>query len=453
MSSTDGESEEAAREGGDKDHHDDFHSLGLAYQTYMKHDESEQNHWQDVVLSYRQYSSFAMSQWANTMYRLHSLSEDYRRVLPAALRRDTLEFHARATLFKEAAIRNQFCLDCILRHAGQPHSQQEYPTPSTRYVSDAQISKVTSVLKSLMRDWSAEGKPERDMSYKPILEALKRMVPITAGAAPRRVAVPGSGVGRLALEIAREGYSVQGNEVSLYMLLASDFILNGGIATPNTPLQISPWLLETRNVHQATDPVRTVSIPDVDPHTYLSRNDEASQRVVDGDIAQKDKNQASVSCEFSMAAGEFASVYNVPGEHERWDAVVACFFLDASPCIVEYLSTIYSMLRPGGVLINFGPLLWHWSGPAMRPDDRDVEYYHQRCSYLDKKYLTSIDVCWEDMQAIMVNQGFEFVEVATGKRSLYTADRRSMMNMDYRCLSFIARKRLHPQDAKPPADR
>lgn len=425
----------------------DFHSLGLAYQTYMQHDEREQNHWQDVVLSYRQYASFAMSQWANTMYRLHSLSEDYRSFLPAALRRDTPEFHARATLFKEAAIRNQFCLDCILRHAGQPHSQQEYAALPTRYVSDAQISKVTSVLKSLMRDWSSEGRPERDMSYKPIMDALRRLVPIVPGTPPRRICVPGAGVGRLALEIRKEGYSVQGNEFSLYMLLASDFILNGGMATPSTPLKISPWLLETRNIHQANDPVRIVSIPDVDPHSYLSSDQEtmkdcsASQ---DEGNSEKVERQSNMSCEFSMAAGEFASVYNIPAEHERWDAVVACFFLDSAPCIVEYLTTIHNMLKPGGVLINFGPLLWHWSGPAMRPDDGDVESYHERCSYLDKKYLTSIDLCWEDIQEIMIRIGFDVVEVTTGKRSLYTADRRSMMNMDYRCLSFVARKRNQP---------
>jgi len=42
------------------------------------------------------------------------------------------------------------------------------------------------------------------------------------------------GVGRLAFDITALGYSVQGNDFSLFMLLASDFMLNGGIATPKT---------------------------------------------------------------------------------------------------------------------------------------------------------------------------------------------------------------------------
>jgi hypothetical protein len=100
------------------------------------------------------------------------------------------------------------------------------------------------------------------------------------------------------------------------------------------------------------------------------------------------------------------------------------------------------MLRPGGYLINFGPLLWHWSGPAMRPDDRTMEDYHSRYTHLDKKYMTSVDLCWEDVRQVMVNLGFEIVEERTTHEALYTADRRSMMNMKYRCLHLVARKKV-----------
>lgn len=40
------------------------------------------------------------------------------------------------------------------------------------------------------------------------------------------VLVPGAGLGRLAWEIARLGYTCQGNEFSLFMLFASHFVLN-----------------------------------------------------------------------------------------------------------------------------------------------------------------------------------------------------------------------------------
>ena len=41
-----------------------------------------------------------------------------------------------------------------------------------------------------------------------------------------RVLVPGAGLGRLAHEIARLGFTCQGNEWSFYMLCAAHFVLN-----------------------------------------------------------------------------------------------------------------------------------------------------------------------------------------------------------------------------------
>jgi carnosine N-methyltransferase len=260
-------------------------SLAHAFQTYLNHDREEQLHWEDVCQAYRQYATFALCSWSNHRQRIDRLPEDQKIFLPTGLRAGTIESEERARQFHEAAIRNQFLLDCILRHAGMPHSQQSNKNsssspsslhnvqstpgnstrilPASSLVADGQISKVSSVLKSLARDWSLDGKGERDQAYEPILNSVLRFVPIIVGRkgdeAPR-ICVPGAGVGRLALELAALGYRVQGNEFSLYMLLASDFILNAGVATPKKPMAISPWLLETRNVHAPTDVTRYVFI-------------------------------------------------------------------------------------------------------------------------------------------------------------------------------------------------
>jgi carnosine N-methyltransferase len=101
---------------------------------------------------------------------------------------------------------------------------------------------------------------------------------------------------------------------------------------------------------------------------------------------------------------------------------------------------MYDMLVPGGVLLHFGPLLWHWSGPAYRPDDASVEDYRHRYHDLDPKYLSSVDLCWEDVQAVLANIGFEVVESKTGHKANYTCDSRSMMSVEYKCLLFVARK-------------
>ena len=107
------------------------------------------------------------------------------------------------------------------------------------------------VLKNAARDWSASGEEERAASYGRVVEALARALPPgrgtaaaargeggAAGAAaaaaggagggfqPPRVLVPGSGLGRLCVDLVAAGYAAQGNEFSYYMLLASAFALN-----------------------------------------------------------------------------------------------------------------------------------------------------------------------------------------------------------------------------------
>lgn len=409
-----------------------FHSLTFAVQNCQNTD--EKTHWDDVCRSYRQYSVFAVKQFGlNHPARLANVPT---LLLPRHLQVNTPEYMQRLSKYKEAAIRNQFCLDCILRHAGQAHSQQKL---TDSFSSEHQLSKVCSVLKSLARDWSVEGKVERDTAYLPLIQSVLKYLPIPNNkkqkpAAPIKLCVPGAGLGRLACELAAKRYTVQGNEFSLFMLLASDFILNGPLVSTNNtagkqPLMISPWLLETRNVSRSADPYRSVAIPDVDPY-----------QLVGGGNGE--------GADFSMAAGDFLSIYGEQKEHNVWDGVVAAFFLDACPNIVKVLQVVHDMLKPGGMLFSFGPLHWHWSGPAMQLSDTSVEDYQSRYSNLDENYLNSVDLCWEDVQVILQNIGFEMVEVRTNLPAHYTADQASMLRTEYRCVHFCARKKLNAKTKK-----
>lgn len=77
----------------------------------------------------------------------------------------------------------------------------------TQAENDLAQDKVRSTIRSLVRDWAVEGKPERDACYLPILEALERHFSEseTRARSSRRVLVPGCGLGRLAMEIAAKG--------------------------------------------------------------------------------------------------------------------------------------------------------------------------------------------------------------------------------------------------------
>jgi carnosine N-methyltransferase len=146
--------------------------------------------------------------------------------------------------------------------------------------------------------------------------------------------------------------------------------------------------------------------------------------------------------EFSMSAGDFISIYSHSKEKESWDGVVSCFFLDACPDVVETLEVIHRMLKPGGCLINLGPLLYHWSGPPLRPDDTTFTDYKQRYCNLDERYFTSVDLSYQDIKTVMMNIGFDIVEERTDVECLYTSDERSMMNRSYKCVCFVAKKKM-----------
>lgn len=57
-----------------------------------------------------------------------------------------------------------------------------------------------------------------------------------------------------------------------------------------------------------------------------------------------------------LVEGDFTSALS--SSAGTYDVVVTLFFIDTAKNILSYLETTYQMLRPGGVWINFGPLLY-----------------------------------------------------------------------------------------------
>lgn len=73
--------------------------------------------------------------------------------------------------------------------------------------TEADMDKLRSTLKQFVRDWSVEGKVERDACYAPIIDALLSHfhdIPDEARG-KLRVLVPGAGLGRLAWDVAKLG--------------------------------------------------------------------------------------------------------------------------------------------------------------------------------------------------------------------------------------------------------
>lgn len=78
-----------------------------------------------------------------------------------------------------------------------------------------------------------------------------------------RILVPGAGLGRLTYELAHRGFYCEGNEFSLFMLVASNFVLNKCVV--ENQYTMYPWVHQFVNNLSRCDQVRPVSFPDVSP--------------------------------------------------------------------------------------------------------------------------------------------------------------------------------------------
>ncbi|CDO77418.1 hypothetical protein BN946_scf184857.g25 [Trametes cinnabarina] len=246
------------------------------------------------------------------------------------------------------------------------------------------MEKLRSTLKQLVRDWSEEGKNERDACYEPMKEALLRHFSDIPEDERRnfRVLVPGAGLGRLAWDVAKLGFACQGNEFSHYMLLASFFMLNRTDEVHRHT--IYPYVHSFSNMVNNEGSLRPIKIPDVLPSSLPPESD------------------------FSLVAGKPRHYLN---NHVAVQA----------KNIVNYLRIIHRILAPGGVWINLGPLLWHWENNTTNDP--------------------SIELTLEEVKALARKIGFEISNERTIDTT-YTNNARSMLGYVYHAEFWTAKKMI-----------
>lgn len=250
--------------------------------------------------------------------------------------------------------------------------------------------KVNAILKQLVREWTDEGSNERKTCFEPIINQIEDCFKESGDRSSVRVLVPGAGLGRLPLEVARRGFACQGNEYSLFMLFTSNFVLNK--CKREYAHTFYPWAHHFTNNVRSTDQLTAVRFPDINP----------------GDLPP--------DSDFSMAAGNFIEIYREP---ESWHCVATSYFIDTANNVLDYIDTIWTILRPGGVWINLGPLLYH---------------------YADLASEDSIEPSYEIIRSIIVSIGFEFLKEETNVSSYYTQNPHSMLAYEYRSVFFVCRK-------------
>ncbi|THH28862.1 hypothetical protein EUX98_g5320 [Antrodiella citrinella] len=286
-------------------------------------------------------------------------------------------------------------------HGEPSHSHSDGISGGRKYrPSEGDMEKLRSTIKQFVRDWSVEGKVERDVCYEPMKESLLEKFSDMPFEERHnlRVLVPGAGLGRLAWDVASLGFSCQGNEFSHYMLLASFFILNRTEGINQHVLY--PYVHSFSNIRDGEGLLRPVFIPDVSPSALPP------------------------TANFSLVAGDFEEIYGGESDPDEpqaghWDAILTCFFIDTAKNIVNYLRIIHRILAPGGVWINLGPLLWHWEN--------------------NSTHDPSVELSLEEVKTLARAVGFDISNERTIDTT-YTNNTQSMLGYVYHAAFWTATK-------------
>lgn len=359
---------------------------------------AERQHFASVLRAYDNYEPWAQSRIARLERDLSHLSEHHRQIVRAdekiAAMRTAVQQNARVLKQVVGPHRTEADVSDDKRQMvlveGEDGRKTFRPAASQAYVPESDMEKLQSTIKQFVREWGSDGAAEREQAHAPVLEALRQLVPVrTPSGEPARVLVPGAGLGRLAWEAARLGYTSQASEFSYFMLIAANFVLNA--LQHVGPIQVHPWALATINQPSRAEQLRAVTVPDVAPWSLPA-----------------DAN-------FSMCAGDFLEVYR--DQAARWEALLTLFFIDTAHDVTAYLLRISELLVPGGVWINMGPLLWHYS---------------------DNPHELSVDLTWDELRPLILDFGF-VLEREEWRRCRYTNNPASLYQMEYQCIFFVAR--------------
>lgn len=279
------------------------------------------------------------------------------------------------------------------------------------------LDKARSTIRQFYRDWSAEGAVERDACYGPIYRALDVEKARYPDRQPLKVLVPGAGLGRLVFDLCRLGYVTEGNEISYHQLLASSYILN--CTEKAGQHTIYPWIHSFSNHQSRESQFRSYKIPDIHPQATLTETQGIGS--------------------MQMCAADFLCLYGDESHKDIYDAVAAAFFLDTAPNLIRYLEVIRNCLKPGGVLINVGPLLWHWENhvPGHHGYDGDGDEENNSLGIADPG---SFELTDDEVVALVERMGFTIEKRETGLPAPYVQDAQSMLQTVYRASHWVARK-------------
>ncbi|EPY30932.1 hypothetical protein STCU_03771 [Strigomonas culicis] len=359
-----------------------------------------------TVAAFHHYRSQSVAAWEMRKANFLKLQSQHKNVL-------CIDLDAMFKLYDECICRNSAFFESVCEASlelfmsywpdGTTIARADIPPPTA-----LDMDKVFSTLRQFVRDWSAEGLPERECVYKPVLDFFEKMYPTRDARSAVKILIPGAGLCRLSVELAYRGFFAQANEFSYHMLIAGHYIQNHCFESKQHV--IYPYCDNTCNLVNRLDQFAEVAIPDLCAAEAL--DDLRDQQLEFGEL--------------SMVAGDFTEVYAKEHQQRSWNAVATVFFIDTAHNIIEYLQIIYDLLVPGGYWVNCGPLLYHFADSA-----EDM----------------SIELSLGELISVAQKIGFAVCCPPSFIDTTYTNNQRSMKQLVYRCAFFVLQRPL--DDAAP----
>ena len=332
----------------------------------------------DIFFNYRE----------DSLKDVEKMENDFKSIGDKYLTYLSFDYSTRINKIKEGILNNEkFLLDIVNKYKNNYTKNISKFNPGKRII---EINKLRSTLKLFIRDWTIEGKKERDITYIPVMEEIKKYLTDFKN---KKILVPGAGLCRLAFEIAKLGCVVDAIEVSYYMIICSDFILNSNLV--KNQYQIQPLIHSFNCLIKENDPFQIFNFPDENINDIMNKKDFGKLNIIPGDfiLSFKDKNNC-------------------------YDGVITSFFLDTANNIIQFIEIIYYILNKGGIWINIGPLLYH---------------FH------DVQNEVSIELSWEEVKKIILKFGFK-IKNEKMINSTYSSVEDRLKTTYYTCIFFTAIK-------------
>lgn len=195
------------------------------------------------------------------------------------------------------------------------------------------------------------------------------------------------------------GFDTTANERSAYMNLSLRFLLSPKATSSPNQHKIQPYAQWWS--HQRSNDLlfRTITFPDVIPR---------------------------LSETLHLNQGDFFDIVPPASAPGGYSYIVTLFFIDTSLNIIKTIQHIFSLLKPGGVWINLGPLLWSSSGVALELSLEEVLQLVEEVGF----QLVPLSECTKE-------SGDHLTKTVECE---YTSDRSAMMRWVYKAELWVARK-------------